>query len=208
MLSEDRKIKTRAQLKETLAIECARYPLSARRIVPYLLQISEGAILRRHTVLLRKTEYYRNTGRRVLAALFEARLMRLQNRHALHIPLNTCGKGLQIFHLFPVCMNGNVTVGEYCRILPNVSVIGDDTAADLAPTVGDHVTLGIGCTLLGGITIADGVTVGAGAVVTKSFLEPGITVAGVPAKKISDHSRAARSVNASDGGDAPGSESL
>lgn len=208
MLSEDRKIKTRAQLKETLAIECARYPLSLRRIVPYLLQISEGAILRRHTVLLRKTEYYRNTGRRVLAALYEARLMRLQNRHALHIPLNTCGKGLQIFHLFPVCMNGNVTVGEYCRILPNVSVIGDDTAADLAPTVGDHVTLGIGCTLLGGITIADGVTVGAGAVVTKSFLEPGITVAGVPAKKISDHSRADRSVNASDGGDAPGSEGL
>ena len=166
MLSEDRKIKTRAQLKETLAIECARYPLSLRRIVPYLLQISEGAILRRHTVLLRKTEYYRNTGRRVLATLYEARLMRLQNRHALHIPLNTCGKGLQI------------------------------------------LTLGIGCTLLGGITIADGVTVGAGAVVTKSFLEPGITVAGVPAKKISDHSRAARSVNASDRGAAPGSESL
>ena len=185
MLSEDRKIKTRAQLKETLAIECARYPLSLRRIVPYLLQISEGAILRRHTVLLRKTEYYRNTGHRVLAALYEARLMRLQNRHALHIPLNTCGKGLQIFHLFPVCMNGNVTVGEYCRILPNVSVIGDDTAADLAPTVGDHVTLGIGCTLLGGITIADGVTVGAHALVNKSFLEPGITVAGVPARQLS-----------------------
>ena len=183
MLSEDRKIKTRAQLKETLAIECARYPLSARRIVPYLLQISEGAILRRHTVLLRKTEYYRNTGRRVLAALYEARLMRLQNRHALHIPLNTCGKGLHIYHLFPVCMNGNVTIGEYCRIMPNVSVIGDD-GANLAPTVGDRVTLGIGCTLLGGITIADDVTVGAGAVVTKSFPEPGITLAGVPAKII------------------------
>lgn len=183
MLSEDRRIKTRAQLRETLAIECARYPLSARRILPYLLQISEGAILRRHAVLLRKTEYYRNTGRRVLAALYEARLMRLQNRYALHIPLNTCGKGLHIYHLFPVCMNGNVTIGEYCRILPNVNVIGDDTD-NLAPTVGDHVTLGIGCTLIGGITLADGVTVGAGAVVTKSFPEPGITVAGVPAKKI------------------------
>ena len=42
MLSEDRKIKTRAQLREYLAADCARYPLSARRIVPYLLQISEG----------------------------------------------------------------------------------------------------------------------------------------------------------------------
>ena len=190
MLSEDRKIKTRAQLRETIALECTRYPLSARRILPYLLQISEGAILRRHIVLLRKTEYYHNTGRRLLAALYWARLMRLQNRYALHIPLNTCGKGLHIYHLFPICMNSKVTIGEYCRIMPNVSVIGDDREGDLAPTVGDHVTLGIGCTLLGGITIADGIAVGAGAVVTNSFLEPGITVAGVPARKIHGPDRA------------------
>lgn len=183
MLSEDRKIKTRAELREYLAADCARYPLSARRIVPYLLQISEGAILRRHIVLLRKTEYYTNTGRRLLALLYHARLMKFQNRHCLHVPLNSCGKGLWISHVFPLCMNGNVTIGEYCRIMPNVSVIGDDTD-DLAPSVGDHVTLGIGCTLIGDITIADGITVGAGAVVTKSFLEPGITIAGVPAKKL------------------------
>ncbi len=184
MLSEERKIKNRAQLQEALALECARYPLSSRRILPYLLQLSEGAILRRHTILLRKTEYYRNTGRRLLAAFYEARLMRLQNRYALHIPLNTCGKGLHIYHLFPVCMNGNVTIGEFCRIMPNVNVIGDDTKGNQAPTVGDHVTLGIGCTLLGNIRIADNITVGAGAVVTKSFTEPGIRIAGVPAVKI------------------------
>ena len=56
MLSEDRKIKSRAQLREYLEADCARYPMSGRRILPYLLQISEGAILRRHIVLLRKTE--------------------------------------------------------------------------------------------------------------------------------------------------------
>ena len=184
MLSEDRKIKTRAQLREYLAAEYARYPMTLRRIVPYLLQISEGSILRRHITLLRKTEYYTNTGRRLPALLYHARLMKFQNRYCLHVPLNSCGKGLWICHVFPLCMNGNVTVGEYCRIMPNVSVIGDDTPQDLAPTVGDHVTLGIGCTLIGNITIADGVTVGAGAVVTKSFLEPGITIAGVPAKKL------------------------
>ena len=38
--------------------------------------------------------------------------------------------------------------------------------------------------LLGGIELADGITVGAGAVVTKSFPEPGISIAGVPAKKL------------------------
>ena len=78
MLSEDRKIKTRAQLRETLAIECARYPLSPRRVIPYLLQISEGAILHRHIKLLRTAEYHINTGHKLRAAWYHMRLMRLQ----------------------------------------------------------------------------------------------------------------------------------
>ena len=139
MLSEERKIKTRAQLREYLEADCARYPMSARRILPYLLQISEGAILRRHIVLLRKTEYYTNTGRRLLAAFYHARLMKFQNRYCLHVPVNCAGKGLWI---------------------------------------------GIGSLLVGGIRIADGVNIGAGAVVTRDFLEPGVTIAGVPAKKL------------------------
>lgn len=188
MLSEDRKIKTRAQLREYLAADCTRYPLSARRIVPYLLQISEGAILRRHIVLLRKTEYYTNTGRRLLAAFYHARLMKFQNRYCLHVPVNSCGKGLWIAHVAPVLINGNATVGEYCFIAPMISLAGG--SYDDAPTLGDHVQVGIGSLIVGGITIADGITVGAGAVVTKSFLEPGITIAGVPARKLCDQNAA------------------
>ncbi len=185
MIPEEKRIRSRAQLQEVLAVECARYPMTPRHWLPYLLQISEGAILRRHTVLLRKTEYYVNTGRHLLGGLYHARLMHFQNHHCIHVPLNSCGKGLKIYHVFPLCMNGNATLGEYCRIMPNVNVIGDDTPQDLAPTLGDRVTLGIGSTLVGGITLADGITVGAGSVVTRSFLEPGITIAGVPARKIS-----------------------
>ena len=61
-LSDDKKIKTKAQLKEYLDVECERYPLHGRRYISYLLQLSEGAMLRRHTILLRKTEYYINRG--------------------------------------------------------------------------------------------------------------------------------------------------
>ena len=182
MLSEDRKIKTRQQLKEVLALECACYPLTPRHWLPYLFQISEKAILRRHTVLLRKAEYYTNNGKRLRAGFYTARLMKLQNRHAMHIPLNTCAKGLRIYHIAPIIMNTNASIGENCRMMPMAKVVGDDRY-DYSPTVGDNVTLGIDCTLVGGITIADGITVGAGAVVTKSFTEPGITIAGVPAKK-------------------------
>ena len=182
MLSEDKKIKTRAQLREYLEADCARYPMSARRVLPYLLQISEGAILRRHIVLLRKTEYYTNTGRRLLAAFYHARLMKFQNRYCLHVPVNCAGKGLWIAHVAPVLINGNATLGEYCFLAPMISLAGDEQ--DHAPTLGDHVTVGIGSLLVGGIRIADGVNIGAGAVVTRDFLEPGVTIAGVPAKKL------------------------
>ena len=182
MLSEDKKIKTREQLRETLEADCARYPMSARRILPYLLQISEGAILRRHIVLLRKTEYYTNTGRRLLAKIYYARLMKLQNRYCLHVPVNTCGKGLWIAHVAPVLINGNATVGDYCYFAPMISLAGGEH--DVAPTLGDHVSIGIGSLVIGDVHLADGVNVGAGAVVTKSFSDPGITVAGVPARKL------------------------
>lgn len=189
MIPEEKRINSRARLKEFLALECARYPMTARHIIPYLFQNSEGAILRRHTVLLRTTEYHVNTGHRLRAFFWRARLMKFQMRYAIHIPLNSCGKGLCIPHVLPVAFNGNATLGEHCRVMPMVLLSGDDKN-DLAPTVGDRVTIGIGANLVGGITIADDITIGAGAVVTKSFLEPGITIAGVPAKKLHEQTPA------------------
>lgn len=55
---------------------------------------------------------------------------------------------------------------------------------DDAPTIGNNVEIGFGAVIIGKIKIADGIKIGANSVVTKSFLEPNITIAGVPAKKI------------------------
>lgn len=184
MLAEENRIRTKAQLKEWLAVEYERFPLHGKRRLAYLLQLGEGAILYRHTKLLRTAEYHINVGHKLRAAWYQMRLVRLQNRYCLHVPVNCFGKGLKIYHLYPVLMNGKVTVGEYCRIMPGVKIVGDDSGEDLTPVIGDHVTLGANCIVLGGITLADGITVGAGAVVTKSFTEPGIVIAGVPAKKL------------------------
>lgn len=41
--------------------------------------------------------------------------------------------------------------------------------------------------MIGEIQLGNDIAVGANAVVTKSFLEDGITLGGVPAKKISNH---------------------
>lgn len=44
--------------------------------------------------------------------------------------------------------------------------------------------IGVGAKLIGDIVIADDIVVGAGAVVVSSFTEPGITIGGVPARRI------------------------
>ena len=46
--------------------------------------------------------------------------------------------------------------------------------------------IGPGTVIVGKITIADNIAIGANSYVAKSFYERGITIAGVPAKKVSD----------------------
>ena len=183
MLSEDKRIQTKAQLKEWLDVEYKRYPLAGRKYISYLFQISEGAIMHKHTKLLRTAEYHTNAGHKLRAFFWRTRLMRFQMKRNLHIPMNSFGKGLCVYHCLTVAGNGNITVGENCRIMPGVYLAGDDIN-DRAPVIGDNVTLGIGCIIVGDVYLADGITVGAGAVVTRSFYEKGISIAGVPAKKV------------------------
>lgn len=185
MLSEDKRIKSKEQLKEFLELEYRRFPLHGRRYISYLLQLSEGAILRRHTKLLRYTEYHMNTGHKLRAAFYWARLFKLQNKYGMHIPINCFDKGLTIFHTSTHIINAKATIGKNCVLMPNTNIVGDHIY-DMAPVIGDNVTLGIGSTVVGNVSLADGITVGAGAVVTKSFYEPGIKIAGVPARKISE----------------------
>lgn len=53
--------------------------------------------------------------------------------------------------------------------------------------MGTMFFLASGCKVIGSVHIADKCVVGANAVVIKDIVEEGITVAGVPAKKISEH---------------------
>ena len=44
--------------------------------------------------------------------------------------------------------------------------------------------VGAGAKIIGNVKIADNIKIAAGAVVVNSFMEPGITIAGIPARKI------------------------
>lgn len=185
MLSEEKKIKTKKQLKEYLDCELPQYGGGG---IKSLLLIGETAILRRHQFILRKTEYYSNTGKCFRTILYKIRLSYFQNKYALHIPINTCGKGLKIMHVGPILFNGKVTVGENCSFHINTNLVADGLD-DSVPTLGNGVVMGVGSVVLGGVVIANNVAVGANAVVTKDILEEDIAVAGVPAKKISTNGR-------------------
>lgn len=102
-------------------------------------------------------------------------------------------------HIFSYIVSGEpylIKIGKNCTIATNVSLLTHD--ASVGATVGrsihsdlcGKIQIGNNCfvgdksIIMYGVSISDNVIVAAGSVVTKSVNEPGIIVAGVPAKKI------------------------
>lgn len=137
-------------------------------------------------IALRKAEYAVNCNTLIIYRLWrKLRFHQWSVRLGYSIPLNVFGPGLSIAHYGTVVVNANAVVGENCRIQEGVNI--GSSGSEKAPVIGDNVFLGSGAKVIGDIRIASGIAVGAGAVVTKSFEEENITIAGIPARKISDH---------------------
>lgn len=186
MIEEEKRIKTKSQLKEWLNYESKYY--GSGNYLRIIYPVTEGDVLKKHQILLRKTEYHKNVGHRIRGIIFSIFLLRYQNRYSIHIPINTFAKGLRLIHVGPRLVNGNVSVGEDCVLHINTALVAGGTN-DGCPTLGKNIIMGINSVALGELYIANGVAVGANAVVNKSVLEENIAVAGVPAKKISDNGR-------------------
>jgi serine O-acetyltransferase len=144
----------------------------------------------RYQCLLRRAEYFQNCKTSFIFKPYKEYLSFRLNRFALRlgfeIPLNVFGPGLQMIHYGTIIVNPNARVGANCN-LHNLVHIAQKTGRDYtSPTIGDNVFIGPGARIFGGIAIADGTVIGANSVLTKSVLEPYTTVAGVPARKISD----------------------
>lgn len=146
----------------------------------------ENCILFNIQKKLRKAEYYKNTNKKIRHVFARISLKRIENKYGIHIPVNTCDKGLRIMHLGPILVNGNAKIGKDCTMHVNVSVVAGGTN-DLTPNIGDNVILAVGSVISGGVVIGDNTVVGANSVVTKSFPEGNCTIAGMPAKMISSH---------------------
>lgn len=179
-------IMNKKDLKEFLNMERSQYGIS-KRWIPYLC-ITEQQYLWKHNYLLRKTEYHINTGHKVRGLLFKIMLNRFQNNHQLHIPTNIFDKGLRVMHLGPVLVNSKVKAGKGIALHINTSVVAAGVS-NKAPVLDDGVVVGVGAVILGDVYIAKNVAIGANSVVTKSFEEENIALAGAPAKKVSNNGR-------------------
>lgn len=143
----------------------------------------------KYQILLRKYEYLSNDKKflnRLKKFFVKFNYHRYSLKLGFSIPINVFESGLSIAHYGTIVVNKNSRVGKNCRIQENVT-IGATNGNEKAPLIGDNVFIGSGTKIIGDITIANNVCIGAGSVVVKSVLENGITIAGVPAKKVSQN---------------------
>ena len=177
-------IRNKKELREYLLYELKHY----ENVKFEFLEITEFQIIKKFLKLLRKTEFYINTNKKIRAFLYKIRLKRMQNKYALQIPINVFDKGLRIMHVGPILVNGNAKVGKDCVLHMNTAIVagGRDNRA---PILKDNIVLGVGAVILGGVIIESNNVIGANAVVNKSFEEKNIAIAGVPAKKISNNGK-------------------
>lgn len=148
----------------------------------------------RFEISLRKCEYYKNCRRHsvigyLVYLFYWLQYERLSVKCGFSIPLNCFDMGLSISHRGSIIVNSGAKIGKNCRIHVGVN-IGTQAGYDhVAPKIGDNVYIGPGAKIFGDITIADNVVIGANAVVNKNFLSPNVSIAGIPAKVISNKGR-------------------
>lgn len=176
-------IKTKKELKEYLMADKNQLGISRKNPRPFVDHIW------RYEICLRKYEYWINRKPNpitsIIKNIYKLKFYRKCIQLGVFIGPNTCGKGLCISHPNCIQVNWHAKIGENLRIQEGVTVGGDKGGV---PTIGNNVFLGSGCKIIGDVHIPDRCVVGANAVVVHSIQEMGITVAGVPAKKISNQS--------------------
>jgi thymidylate kinase len=81
-------------------------------------------------------------------------------------------------HPYGIVLHRQAIIGHRVTIMQQVMVGSRDHDQNIAPVIGDDVTIGAGARILGDVRVGNGATIGANAVVTRD-IPPGATVVGV-----------------------------
>jgi len=176
-------IMTKADLRDYMNQDKIQLGIKRSRPRPFTDEIWK------YEIILRKYEYWFNKTDgiivNVIRNFYKLKWHRWCVKLGISIGPNVCGKGLSIAHINGIQINGAARVGENLRIQECVTI--GASGGEAAPQIGNNVYLASGCKILGNVTIADNCVVGANAVVVNDIVEEGISVAGVPAKKINNN---------------------
>jgi serine O-acetyltransferase len=185
-------IKTKKQLKECIKNEKHIYSQymfkSTSRYILSRIKREPIRMIYSFLVLSRKCDYYfflkdeRGLLNKILYLYFICVKNRLGEKLGLEINTSNTEVGLLMYH-GNIVINGNSRIGKNCHLHGN-NCIGNDGKTNICPIIGDNVSLGVGAVVIGNVRIANNIKIAAGAVVVHSFFEEGITIGGVPAKKI------------------------
>ncbi len=182
-------IKTRNDLNAYLQVERGKYiPVKfSGRLISFFCYNKEIPIWR-YQQLLRKTEFHYNNKERSIwhsinYLIYRRKKNKVGTKLGIEIWENSFAEGLQIHHSGNIVVNGKSRIGKNCQ-LHGSNCIGNDGKTLDAPVIGNNVEVGVGAKIIGGIRIADNIKIGAGAIVVTSFTEPGITIGGVPARRL------------------------
>ena len=162
-------------------MEKANYP--KRTIIDNLFPFTEHGLLWKYHKRLRITEYHLNKNHKIAYWISRILLYRMQFKYGMKLRLNSCGKGLRIVHPGDITTNGDI--GCNAKLFPN-ALVGANGRCGSVPVIGNDVIICQGAVVIGPIHIADKIIIGANSVVSNSFEEEDITIAGAPARKISD----------------------
>lgn len=181
-------IKTKKDLKRYMEEDNKYYIKKGKKELfkLYLLQDHE-VLIKKYIKLLRKDEYHSNNKsniiNKIMCIFYRNRRNILGNKLGFYMGVNSFKEGLVIFHHGSIIINGNAKIGKRCK-LHGDNCIGNNGFSDAAPVIGDNVDIGVGAKIIGDVYIADDIVIGANAIVNKSFYEKGITIGGIPARKI------------------------
>ena len=188
------KIKTKAELRHCLDLEREIY---LKYMYPTRMGYMLGAIRSESVYLAMKWQrlsriadyhdyMYHTTGSNwhlFNYMWYLRRKNKIGNVLGLEISTALIGEGLTVYHQNNV-IHGNSIIGKNCRVHGTVVVGNAGAGHTQSPTIGNNVMIGAGAKLIGNITIANDIKIAAGAVVVNSFTEEGITIGGVPARKL------------------------
>lgn len=188
-------ISTSKELHETLAYEYALYFGSRRDYLKSKLLSERSYKIWRYQKTLRKLEYSKEQLRRstfalrIIYAIMFAWYCYLVNKRGSRLSIDTwCGvfnRGLVIYHTAGgIVVNSDARIGLNCRLHGNNCIGNNGVPGSGSPVIGDNCELGYGACVIGNITLANNIKIAAGAVVVKSCVEEGVTLAGIPAKII------------------------